>query len=192
MTEHELLDQFGNKILAGVNKNHPVVGLSWKVSYVPNLVYYQFANTNPQPGFSGRVWIRYCNPIKRFGSDGFRGTKTYTGTGGFGGYSGPWEAISTRKYQAGVRKLDRQYPEVQCYSWDYKFSLLEHPELGEIATIASMEDCASELLGSSARYSLHHRFVYENPVTVQRDQEFIQYVESTLTEQDYKILAREY
>lgn len=76
------------------------------------------------PGWNGRVWIRYSKPIKSFGSEPFRNTLTYTGTGGWGSYNGPWAAVSTARY-----KNKDAYPEPQIYSWDYRFFDSDFPGL---------------------------------------------------------------
>lgn len=76
------------------------------------------------PGWYGRVWIRYTNKPDSFGSDPFHATLTYPGTGGFGGYNGPWDAV----YSAWC-KHEKAFPEPQIYSWDYRFFDQDWPNL---------------------------------------------------------------
>lgn len=78
------------------------------------------------PGFEGRVWILFYQPLGRplRASDLLSRFYMRTGTGGFGGYSGPWSQLYGAWYralyemgQAGRGDFARKYPEPQVYSW---------------------------------------------------------------------------
>lgn len=78
------------------------------------------------PGFSGRVWARYAHKVSGFGSDVFSGTDCHTGTGGCGGYEGPWETLISQYWKARralPKSKQKTLAEPVCFSWDVKIFL---------------------------------------------------------------------
>lgn len=118
------------------------------------------------PGWSGRVWVRYAEPIDSFGSRPWPATLTYTGTGGSGGYSGPWSSLYSRWHEvnAGKKKKDVTYPEPQIFSWDYRFFLQDWPGLE-----ANM---MWEILGNKFDENAHHKFLWEDRFVAEQDKIF--------------------
>lgn len=118
------------------------------------------------PGWTGRVWIRYDKPAVSFGSDPFRITCTYPGTGGWGGYNGPWETLYNAWYTRyrGYKKPPRDaYPEPQIYSWDYRFFDADWPDLEQMR----MWDILSDRDGRD------HKFLWEDPLVKMADVNFM-------------------
>lgn len=124
------------------------------------------------PGWSGRLWIRYDRSTKKthWGSDPFHGTPLHVGTGGGGAYSGPWQRIASEYHERhgwqpsspdGFHKPD-------IYSWDFRMYTQDFP------TIESQweADKVWAILADNHVVS-NHRFLWEDPETRQRDQEFI-------------------
>lgn len=121
-------------------------------------------------GWAGRVWIRYDPGPETFGSDPFRATLTYTGTGGFGGYGGPWERISQARYEAHGHGCSPDfYPEPKIYSWDYRFFAADWPGPGGVIEKQQMWD----RLGDKPSQQFHHRFLWEDPEIREKDHEFM-------------------
>jgi hypothetical protein len=123
------------------------------------------------PGFYGRVWVRYSSTLDGFGSDPFGNTFTHTGTGGFGAYDGIWKDVCSAHWKRhGHRKLSKlDYPETQCYSWDYRFFLSDFPKLQE--TIE--QEKLLKQIGED-HSPIAHYFLWEDPVTVAADKAFIE------------------
>ncbi len=120
------------------------------------------------PGFTGRVWIRYGAEPKSFGSDPFRLTLTHTGTGGAGDYSGPWAGVyASRFHRYGHRQVEDAYPEIHCYSWDYRIYLEDWPS---IATWVEKQQMMSLLSGRPWQTS--HKFGWTDPEVLAADAEF--------------------
>lgn len=126
--------------------NNRVVGLTWDVlpgkasntHSAPHNGVQNFGRKagKPEsyPGWSGRVWVRYENHGKRHtGSDLFWNTMTYTGTGGFGGYGGPWEWFGNFRTSAAKRlnigPWEIKPPNENYYSWDYRFYDADWPHI---------------------------------------------------------------
>jgi hypothetical protein len=121
------------------------------------------------PGWSGRVWIRYDEEPRSWGSTPFERTLTHTGTGGAGGYSGPWEGISSARFRRyGHSNKKGAYPEINCYSWDYRFYEADWPAL---AKWVDQQKVWSILSGKP--WQNRHRFNWTDPETLERDTAFI-------------------
>lgn len=124
-----------------------ILGLSWDITYTDKVSNSHRApigeatnwdrdTTKPchYPGFGGRLWIRYKNYPKTFGSEPVEKTFTHTGTGGVGGYIGPWERAISAYYNYNLpRRGERVQKAVgtkpHCFSWDYRFFLQDFPAL---------------------------------------------------------------
>jgi hypothetical protein len=119
------------------------------------------------PGWHGRVWVRYTRPIDSFGSDPWRSTLTWTGTGGFGGYDGPWSGIAGLWYRA-AREIQKQYPEPQIYSWDFRFFLQDWPLLERWVEAQRIE----AILRGQKPPGLDHRFLWQDPEILALDDKF--------------------
>lgn len=81
------------------------------------------------PGWSGRVWIRYAQEARPWGSDSLLQVLLHTGTGGAGAYGGPWQDISSDLYAADPKRYNR---DMHLYSWDCKIWASDHPELWDL------------------------------------------------------------
>lgn len=122
------------------------------------------------PGYQGRVWIRYSDLHRGHGSDTFASTLTYTGTGGWGSYSGPFDRISSRRFHRyGYTHGPETYPEPQVYSWDYRFFEDDWPLIKQ----ARERDQILAYLGGETGVYHTHRFEWQDPEILARDQQFI-------------------
>lgn len=119
------------------------------------------------PGWKGRVWVRYARPVDSFGSDPWRSTLTWTGTGGFGGYDGPWSGIMGLWHRA-AREIQKQYPEPQIYSWDFRFFLQDWPLLERWVEAQRIE----AILRGQKPPKLDHRFLWQDPEILALDDKF--------------------
>lgn len=125
------------------------------------------------PGWQGRVWIRYSpSCLPSFGSDPIRHTLTHTGTGGGGTYNGPWELINATRFKyLGNRSLNRDiYPEINCYSWDYKIFDYDWPLIAEAYEKDKVWSILSE---QKPNLSPHHQFKWTDPEVEEADLRFI-------------------
>jgi hypothetical protein len=121
------------------------------------------------PGWTGRVWIRYDNQGLSPGSTPFNTALSYPGTGGGGGYDGPWEAVSAARWaRHGYNKSKNTYPEINCYSWDYKIFLADWPGLEADIERQKIFD---KLAGTTSYGD--HRFLWEDPAVKAADAAFI-------------------
>ena len=137
------LDGIAHAVIDNISQQAPVAGFSWKIRFLPSVRNTHVAPENGvrnflgdpdlptgYPGVVGRVWIRYGNDREKHlpGSDPFWGTRTYPGTGGSGGYNGPWSRTHSlwHKHQKFLRD---EFPEPSIYSWDYRFFLADWPNL---------------------------------------------------------------
>jgi hypothetical protein len=160
---------------AKLGHRNRVVGFAWDMRYgnistshcAPICDESNFTNPTTHPGWSGRLWIRYAEPNQlSFGSDLLDGAFTYTGTGGFGSYNGPWEDVSMTQIFCNY------YPQPQIYSWDYRFFASDWPELER--------NCEKQAIWSSLSNKpapfTTHRFEWHDPLTHSRDQQFLQMI----------------
>lgn len=118
------------------------------------------------PGWMGRVWVRYADKFDGWSSDPLRATLTYPGTGGFGGYNGPWERLYHCWYEARGRKRGSKvdWPEPQIFSWDYRFFQQDFPALGALRVWDILADRSTDQ---------RHAFFWGDPETQAQDQEFL-------------------
>jgi hypothetical protein len=119
------------------------------------------------PGWGGRVWIRYRKETPKFGNESFLSTLTYTGSGGFGSYDGPWAEISTAQFK---NCLKFSYPEPQVYSWDYRFYDSDWPLLTTNLEKQALFDTIRDSKLSGFR---PHRFSWTDPQTLSEDQAYL-------------------
>ncbi len=177
--EPSTLDELGDCVRAVIdnelNKSgNRCVGLQWDVHYsqtvsnthnapMSGIINFGSRDGKPTsyPGWYGRVWVRYAEYPKSFGSEPFNGTLTYTGTGGYGSYRGPWEHIARTHYERQLRKKKKlDYSEPAIFSWDYKFFLNDWSKIAVWATLSEKE--------------FHkHRYHWVDPEFHKLDQEFI-------------------
>lgn len=121
------------------------------------------------PGWHGRVWIRYQEAPRDFGSSPFSMTLTHTGTGGGGSYSGPSHAVSAARFKRyGHAKQPGSYPEIHCFSWDYSIFLDDWPGLKHNI---ERDLIIAEL--SSKQRDLVHKFDWIDPATAAADAQFL-------------------
>jgi hypothetical protein len=96
---------------------------------------------------------------------------SYPGTGGVGGYNGPWEAVSVARWKRhGYSKTKKTYPKINCYSWNYKIFLSDWPGL---QTGIEQQRIVDKLAGVVTRAGIQHRFLWEDPITKAADAAFI-------------------
>ena len=164
---------------SGVFKNIAVkcVGLSWDVTH-----YNSVRCTHHAPaghpinwgsdhnlpigyhGWYGRVWVRYSNENKSLGCDPFPATLTHTGSGGWGGYDGPWQAIESAHF-----KRYRNNSKLALYSWDYSIFDLDWPEIIDIRDQIMMD----MFEGKAVMSTIQHKFLWEDPATKAADEVFL-------------------
>lgn len=192
MREKDILDRFAKSIISNISKKRKVIGFCWNIDYHQNTRPY-WPHTESAPGFEGRVWIRYANNAQGFGSDGFRETKTYTGTGGAGSYGGPWDSVYCHEYYARRLGLEIERPSVEwCYSWDYRFLLcLNQEHLGELEEIINHENLMGRLKGSGSFY-LNHRYLFNEDGIVEKDCKFVEEVKKMGGEELVKLKTERY
>jgi hypothetical protein len=162
--------------------NHRVAGFAWDIRYSDRV---SNSHSSPEglpqnfigkkdvpdsyPGFTGRVWIRYADEPNSFGSEPFEKTLTHTGTGGAGSYSGPWAAIASARWQTyGHKRGAGMYPEIHCYSWDYRFYLADWPGINRWV---EKQRIWSEL--TEKPWQTNHKFSWTAPEVLSADTEFI-------------------
>jgi hypothetical protein len=121
------------------------------------------------PGWNGRVWIRYAEEPASFSNGPLSVTLTHTGTGGGGSYNGVWKSVSTARWNRyGFKSPKNAYPEIACYSWDYRIYASDWPLIGlEI----EKQQLFDKLVGNVFRHD--HTFLWEDPETKIADAAFI-------------------
>lgn len=191
--EPETLDELAQAVIKTINTTRcdrydskglcKVVGFSWDVSYGMASNSHSAPINGKQnwsrrdkdlptsyPGWIGRVWIRYSDRLHSGSSSGFSSTLTYPGTGGAGGYSGPWEAISSARWKRyGHKSAKDFYPEIDCYSWDYRFYLSDWPALQDDV---EKQQVYNTLAGIVDNYP-GHKFLWEDTEVKIADAAFI-------------------
>ena len=192
--EPKNLDELAQFVMAGLNMHADtkVVGFAWEVRYSDKV---SNSHSSPigypgnwsgrtegvptgYPGFSGRVWVRYDRRRDGFGSDPFRLTNTYPGTGGGGAYDGPWSAISSASYRSSlINKNPRTIPEPACYSWDYKIWLWDWPLIRQMVE----QEQIIAIVANEGLVKPAHRFIWEDPDTKREDDQYLRMGISPLT-----------
>jgi hypothetical protein len=163
-----------------------VVGFKWEIRYdkkVSNSHYAPLSGTTNwggrksegtplgYPGWQGRVWIRFSVGPHLFGSNGFRQTLTYPGTGGWGADDGPWKHISSmfyRKYGSRPGK-NTAINGPACYSWDYRFFEDDFPALRQWREKQELFPALQ-----NQKWNDTHIFEWNDPATVEADNMFLQ------------------
>ena len=160
-----------------------VVGFKWDITYgdisnshssplsgVQNWGCRDDSGPTSYPGWHGRCWIRYRDYPHSFGSTPFEKTLTHTGSGGGGGYDGPWEEVSSMRYcRYGHKEAKNPYPKIECYSWYYRIYEDDWPELKK----RIREDRMWSEIAGTKDPKMHHEFEWYDPETVIKDAEFI-------------------
>jgi hypothetical protein len=203
----ETLDELAESVISVINSQtngcygrssgkFKVLGLVWDINYsarvsnshsrplngVSNFMRNEDLAT-AYPGFTGRVWIRYSEECVGFGSDPFRATLTHTGTGGGGSYGGIWETVSGARFRRyGHSHRKNQYPPIACHSWDYRFFLSDFPAIERI--ISEAETLA---ILKNEIFTMNHRFSWEDPETLAKDDAFIEECLALAAAEDRKI-----
>jgi len=164
-------------------KNFKVDGFAWDIHWidrVPNthsspingIQNWEKEPNKPfgYPGWTGRVWIRYKEEPVGFGSDAFARTLTYTGTGGAGGYQGPWEEIGAARFKRFERSLTKaHYSRIPSYSWDYRIYQSDWPIIDE----KIRQDLMFHKLADTQMPAIRHKFLWQDPAMVISDTEFM-------------------
>ena len=165
-------------------KNHKVVGFAWQIhrseevsnthdapeGYPQNWARRDESLPKGYPGWTGRVWIRYHDDPYSFSSSGaFDKTLTHPGTGGGGAYDGPSSAISSARFRRyGHSNPKGAYPEIHCFSWDYRLYDLDWPEVAK----AYEQTKILHHLGGPAPVKDHY-FGWIDPETELKDSQFL-------------------
>lgn len=191
--EPTALPELGKVVLDLVNHKRTVVGLKWDIKHgkVSNTHYcpeggqtnwggYHTKNGVPTSytGWEGRIWVRYLNNATGFGGDPFSETLTYTGTGGFGSYDGPWSSVCKHRWDRyGYEKLKKgSYPEPYVYSWDYRFFDDDWP----LIKSGVEEDRTVAMLKGVKYVEPRHTFEWYDPETIEKDNTFIEECKSLI------------
>ena len=165
------------------------VGLSWRVTHSDHV---SNSHSSPEgypqnfmrkegvptgyPGWTGRVWVRYRKEEGySFGSDPFRRTLTHTGTGGGGSYDGPWKEVSSARFHRyGHNRGKDTYPEINCYSWDFRIYDVDWPIVSlNIITEYEKERTWAILANKPMPSPPIHSFTWEDPEIVVADAQFL-------------------
>jgi hypothetical protein len=121
------------------------------------------------PGWNGRVWIRFSDEIKHWGSDSFSRTLTYPGTGGAGSYNGPWAQVA----QAHFNRFGHgTYPKIHCFSWEYRLYDSDWPLLAEVIEWEKNKTWA--VLTDTTFNRPDHQFKWVDESVAAADEKFIQ------------------
>lgn len=169
---------------------YKIVGLAWDIKYSESV-----SNSHCAPihgvqnwdrrsgaptgyrGFSGRIHIRMAEDLCGTGSDLFDSTVTYTGSGGSGSYSGPWERVSTAHYRTYQNTRPDTRP--HCYSWEWRFFLDDFPGLEAMFAPAYdkyQKEKTWSILKDPGRmvknFVLENKYHWIDPETQKADEEF--------------------
>lgn len=192
--EPENLDQafdllLGNLQSFGVESKGPLVGgLAWSVSYRDSVsdthscpassgINWGCKPGQPKgyPGYSGRVWVRYNYRLPdqfTWGSDLFQRSQFFTGTGGAGGYDGPWSALASAHFSRyGHSHKKGQYPNIDCYSWDFRFY---HDDFPLIRDLWVKRNLFNVVATGKTNINLEQYRVWEDPATAEADKAFME------------------
>lgn len=187
--EPATMDELGHCVIASVNshliKGNSVIGLAWELTYNDKVSNSHDApltkETNWQggadlpsgyPGFYGRVWVRYYTRPEWFGSTPFEDTCTHTGTGGSGGYNGPWVNLVRSIWKAKKRDHDNYKNRCNIYSWDYKLFLEDWPLLEH--WVGATQTWA--ILQSGTATPVNHNFLWHDPNTIDEDAKILKHL----------------
>lgn len=198
--EPKTLDELGHAMIKFLNTNKHrarfdreiyngvgVVGLAWNVLYsdsvsnshdcpLNGVTNWRVENDKPRgyPGFKGRIWIRYARELDTWGSDPIREYLGYPGSGGAGGYSGPWSDIAKAYYERYGHKSvggKQRFIKPDIYSWDYRFYIDDWPELAKM-----VEHQRTFQLLQSQQFAIDHAFEWNDERTIARDEEMLEYI----------------
>lgn len=134
----EFVSQYGRK------KNKNLIGFSWDISISNTSVSHSApfgGSTNwshrrdslpkDYPGFAGRVWYAYKPGDRR--SHATEGSGFYSGTGGYGGYDGPWEKVRYADFlrEEEFYKRNKKYPNhiIDVFGYDCRWFLIDFPKV---------------------------------------------------------------
>lgn len=141
--EPSTFDELCEAIIATINHNNPgiLVGLSFDLQYSTSV-----SNSHDAPhngvtnwsgqnksaplyyrGLVGRIWYRLSRKNPGFSSNLFGCTMVHTGTGGGGGYNGPWEKVSN--YEYNLRRSNCRVDDLYIFSFDCRIFLDDFPAL---------------------------------------------------------------
>lgn len=176
-------DSWSRKKKVTEDRPHRVVGFAWDIRWAaaisnthssPEGYPQNFGRDKPgvptgYPGYHGRVWIRYADEPRSWGSSPFEATLTHTGTGGAGSYRGPFEEVAAAHYHRYGHRVSRDsYPEINCYSWDYRIFDYDFPEL---ARAREKHEVWCRLANTNPSYG--HTFEWHDVNTQIADAEFM-------------------
>lgn len=122
------------------------------------------------PGWCGRIWVRYKRE-PQWGSDPLCVVRVFSGTGGFGGYNGPWEKVMEAWHhveRSARRPRGKRKPEPQCYGYGVELFAADFPELVEVY---DMERAQLRLEGKDVMPRINKSWTH--PDVLQEDKELI-------------------
>jgi hypothetical protein len=172
--EPETLDEIAEAVRMVASTYCKVIGFSWKVRYLkkapsshaaPVEGYRAHHRVGPgYEGFYGRVWIRYAWDPDHQSDMILRRTLTYPGSGGGGGYGGPWAELCSLRHR-------KKLPKPHCYSWDYTFYIDDWPALRKTFE----QERIMNLLKSdtTSLEDMYHEYDWQDEETFKKDEKFI-------------------
>lgn len=176
-------------MVATLLTKHGLLGFAWNVKYsskvsnshdcpldgVSNWCSQYHDKPTSYPGYEGRVWVRFDgnHPERHFSAhDALDEVMGYPGTGGGGGYDGPWEALNAavfKMYGHNRKEYDNPYPRPDIYSWDFRFFLMDFPELEKAVT----EEITWRAIKGNTKFQDASVFEWQDPVVAAADEEFM-------------------
>lgn len=180
--EPQTMDELGHWIVRVAQyRGFPVVGLSWDLRYHPRVSNSHSSPVNGQtnlgqredlpkgyPGWTGRVWIRYANSEfgKHYGSDALNRVQTYTGSGGYGSYDGPWEGVVRDYFRQGRSVVSVE--DLKIYSYHYRIFEDDWPA---VCRWREQQSIMKTLQGQDG-FLLSHDFLWTDPETRKQDRKY--------------------
>lgn len=145
--EPSTMQELFEAIIATINAKRPnmIIGLAFKMEYSPKVSnshahpHNGVGNFNRKddlplyyPGFEGRIWFRTSRSFDGFSSSLMNEVMVHTGTGGGGGYGGPWENIGTHVYK--LRQECFKVDNIHTFSYDCRIFLDDFPAISNNIT----------------------------------------------------------
>lgn len=189
MDHRGMLDEFGNKIFCQLDeglKSNRLLGMCWDIGYSQKV-----SNTHSCPrngvtnwscvpekpkgyrGFHGRLWLRYADTMESDARDALFNARIHTGTGGYGSYNGPWSAV-TDMYYSKFKGVMCKAPNINCYSWDFRFYIDDFEELQKWETLYLLTRDVDDIFLNNAM----HKFLREEDKMKVFDQELLQQLQA--------------
>lgn len=158
-------------------KGHPytLVGFAWQINHCnvstshnqPIDIDRNFETPRHCPGWYGRLWVRFSSYTSCPGSSLVSPSLTYTGTGGYGHYAGPWKDVANTHFKHYGNGLTGP----SLYSWDYRFFDSDWPLINEVLTFEKNRVWST--LKNQRPLQPGHKFEWLCPDVKAADEEFL-------------------